>query len=146
MIKHIMLLLLIAAAPQFAQTWNKVQALKPGEEVRVQTAQGKQIGVLIQTDDGALRFRPRDGAEISVPKEQVQRVWVRSKSKRLRNTLIGAGVGVAVGAVLYGTLGALFRNEGHESDGMFVVPILAGTAVGGLLPTGGMKLVYHAAP
>jgi hypothetical protein len=144
MMTKIIIIMLVCAAPHFAQGWDKVQALKPGQEIRVETAQGKQMGLLVEAGSAALRFQPQGGAEISVVSADVQRVYVRKKSNRLRNTLIGAGVGVAVGAVVYGTLGTLFRNETGDEPMLLVAPILIGTGVGAALPSGGMKLVYDA--
>lgn len=139
---RVIVLLAVCAVPQLAQQWDKVRGLKAGHELRVEVPGAKHRGALLEVGDDMLRLRSADGGEVSVARGQIERVYVRSKSNRLRNTLIGIGVGVAVGAVVYGTIGVLFRNEGREEPMLLAAPILIGTAAGGLMPTGGMKLVY----
>jgi hypothetical protein len=129
----------------FGADWTRVTALRAGETVRIETASGKQTGRFISASDEAVRFTSGGGLEVSVARSEAKRVYVQSQSRRVRNTIIGAAVGVAVGAVIYGTLGTLFRNEGDEQTGyMLALPIAAGTAVGAALPTGSMKKVYDA--
>ena len=69
--------------------------------------------------------------EVSIERARVRRVEVRSASRRTMNALIGAGVGVAVGAVLDQSLGALFRNETGEGGGQRALTYLAPAAVFG---------------
>ena len=130
----------------FGADWTRVSNLRAGEKVRVETTSAKQTGTLVSVDADAVRLTSGDGAQVSVPRADIQRVYARSKSNRVRNTIIGAAVGVAVGAVVYGTLGSLFRNEGREDTAfMLAVPIGVGTAVGAAMPTGSLKKVYDAA-
>ena len=51
-------------------------------------------------------------------------------------------VGVAAGAVLYGTVGEILRNETGDEPGVLVVPIVIGAGVGPVIPTGGWKKIY----
>jgi hypothetical protein len=89
----------------------------------------------------------RRGGTVAVSRGDVQRVYVRTKSHRARNAIIGTAIGVAAGAVLYGTLGSWFRNEGREDTGwMLAVPIGVGAGVSAALPTGTMRKIYDARP
>ena len=129
----------------FGADWGRLSAIRAGETVRIETASGNQTGRFISASENNVRFTSDGGAEVSVARSDAKRVYVQSKSRRVRNTIIGAAVGVAVGAVIYGTLGTLFRNEGDEQTGyMLALPIAAGTAVGAALPTGSMKKIYDA--
>lgn len=130
----------------FGADWTRVTELSANVIVRVETATGKQIGTLLSASDEALRFTTTEGTDVSVGRTEIRKVYVRTKSHRVRNAIIGTAVGVAVGAVIYGTLGALFRNEGRDDTAlMLAVPIGIGSAVGAALPTGSMKKVYDAA-
>jgi hypothetical protein len=133
------LLLAVAAC---AQSRHALDTLNSGQVVRIETSQSTLVGTLIEAAPDALRIRPDVGAEAAIAKADIRRVWIQKKSNRIRNTLIGAAVGVAAGAVLYSTLGAIFRNEGAESAQFLLLPIVAGTVTGGVLPSGGMKLAY----
>ena len=134
----------LTLAPQLAAAdWSRVAGIRAGDNIRVETASGKQNGRLVAATDDELRLTPASGTEVAVRRSDVRRVFVQSRSNRVRNTIIGAAVGVGIGAVLYGTLGTLFRNEGDEQTGyMLAVPIAVGTAVGAAMPTGKMKKVY----
>ena len=126
--------------------WTRVAELPANAVVRVETATGKQTGTLLSVSDEVLRFTTKEGTDVSVGRAEIRKVHVRTKSHRVRNAIIGTAVGVAVGAVIYGTLGALFRNEGRDDTAlMLAVPIGIGSAVGAALPTGSMKKVYDAA-
>jgi hypothetical protein len=144
------LLALILCSTQLAMAaadaaWTAVAALTPGQTVRVQTATERHDGVLASVSDSAVTLTPKLGGTVSVDRTNVQRVYVRKGSHRVRNTIIGAAVGVGVGAVIYGTLGSWFRNEGHEStEYMLAVPIAVGTGIGAALPSGGMHKIYDA--
>lgn len=140
--RHVFILLLVALQ-MTAADWSRVAALRPGEKVRVHAATSKQTGTLGLVTNDAIRFNSKDGGEVTVPRSEVTRVYVQSRSHRLRNTIIGAAVGVATGVVLYGTLGAMFRNEGNDDTGqMLGVPIAVGAAVAAAMPTGTMKKIY----
>ena len=143
MMKTMIFALFMLKTTVFGADWARVIALRAGEPVRVETASGKQTGHFVAATDDTLRFAANGGAEISVARPEVKSVYARSKSHRVRNTIIGAAIGVAAGAVIYGTLGALFRNETNDETGyMLAVPIAVGTAVGAALPTGSMKKIY----
>jgi hypothetical protein len=140
----------VSVAISFAQpsaassAWNIVGAVGQGHKIRVETPARKYTGTFVGISDSAISLQSESG-QVSVPKGDVMRIYSQSRSNRIRNTLIGAGIGAAIGITTYGTLGTLLRNEGGEHTGVLLAaPIGAGTAIGAALPTGGMKKIYDA--
>jgi hypothetical protein len=122
--------------------WDKVAALTPGQTVRVLTAADRHEGVVVSVSDSGITLQ-----DVTVRRNEIRRVYVRKPSHRARNAIIGTAVGVAVGAVIYGTLGTLFRNEGSDDTAyMMAMPIAIGAGVGAALPTGRMHRIYDARP
>jgi hypothetical protein len=105
-----------------AQTWDTVRALQTGAPVKVlETGGAEHKGTLAAV--GADSVTVRTGkTEVAVERSRVRRVQVRSGARRARNIAIGAGVGLAVGLVVDGTLGAYLRNEsGDQARPLFYV-------------------------
>ncbi len=73
-------------------------------------------GTLTSVSDSAIAIRESNGGEVSIERARVRRVELRSGSRRVRNALIGAGVGLAVGATVDLTLGVRLRNEGSGAS------------------------------
>jgi hypothetical protein len=122
-----------------------MRTVPSGHPIRVHTGAQQQKGTFVAVEGDTLQFKTVAGTEVKVSKSDVEKVYSQSPSHRRRNFIIGAIIGVAVGAVAYGTLGALLENEGADDvAGVLFVPIAVGGAVGAALPTGRMKLVYDA--
>ena len=51
---------------------------------------------------------------MAIERTRVRRVQVKSASRRVRNIVIGAAIGLAVGLVADQTLGTYLRNEAGE--------------------------------
>src|SRR5262245_9646835 len=94
--------LLLAAMPVFCQQpWPKVGALKPGDHITVWEKggtkyKGEMVNVLheqfsLATAD-SLHFNSGQ-RKIDLAQEKIAKIQNRSKSHRLRNMLIGAGIG-----------------------------------------------------
>src|SRR4051812_22698258 len=96
------------------EKWDIVRSLPAGQEIRIETADRKLRGSLLTVSQSQLSLNTNSN-QVSIPRADVMRVFVRGKSHRLRNTLIGTGVGVAVGIAITSTLGALIANESGES-------------------------------
>jgi hypothetical protein len=146
---NLFLFVALLSAPAVARSatgsWEDVAGLPSGEQVRIHTASQRYEGVLASVSDTEIAITPAGGASVGIPRSDVQRVYVRTKSHRVRNTIIGTAIGVAAGAVLYGTLGSWFRNEGRDDTGwMLAVPIGIGAGVSAALPTGTMRRIYDA--
>jgi hypothetical protein len=135
------LLIMFYAGIAFGQ-WNAISTVGEGHKIRVETAANKYKGTFSSSSDTAVKLISREG-EVSVPREEVLRVYSQSKSHRTLNTVIGTGIGVAIGVVLYATIGALLRNEsGSETAPLLVLPMAGGAALGAALPTGRMVKIY----
>jgi hypothetical protein len=141
----IAILLLVSLAQAETKTWDDLRLIASGQTIRVHRSADKQKGAFIAVDETTLRLRTEGGSDLAVPRSEVTRVYAQSPSHRRRNFIIGAAVGVAVGALLYGTLGQLIRNESaDETAGLLFGPIILGGGIGAAAPTGTMKLVYDA--
>jgi hypothetical protein len=146
-----LLLLALATAllPAQSADWSAVQALRPGERVRVETTPRPISGQFQSASEDRIVLRA-GGSEQSVERSRVTGVAVRKPGHRKRNALLGLGVGVAAGL----GIGAAARN--HSCTGFCIQPVsnavilgagataggLAGVVVGAVLPTGGWRDVY----
>ena len=131
-------MLLLAFVRLEAQSWDSVRALQPGTQVRVEELSGKEHrGKVASVSAEAISVDTGRGRE-AVERTRVRRVEVRAPSRRLRNGLIGAGIGLAVGLLADNTLGAYFRNEAGEGGGAravtYIAPIGVFGAIGAAIP------------
>lgn len=131
-------LLLAAAVPLCAQSWDALRALKAGDRIRVQEMDGtRHDGAFVALTDTSISVRTKQ-SEVAVERSRTQRVQVRSGARRARNLAIGAGIGVAVGLVVDNTLGQYLRNESGENSGAravtYIAPIGLFGALGGAFP------------
>src|SRR5690242_19643860 len=113
----ISLAVIACGLPLQAQSWEALSSLKPDDQVRILDAAGQEHkGSFVAVSSGVITLRSGNG-DVNVERARVRRVAVRSGSRRLRNALIGAGIGLAIGLVVDNTLGVRLRNEGQESSG-----------------------------
>lgn len=137
----------LQAAPPPQDDWTNLQRIHPGEEVHVVRSDKKSAdGRFVSASAEAITLDISGGA-LTVPRSEVVRVTKRRPSHRMRNTLIGLGIGAAVGLVLDQTLGAIARNEGGiNSDRIialnWIVPLSAGAGIGAATG-GGEETVYR---
>jgi len=88
-----------AALASAGEPWDRVMQLPPQTEVRVRTFDGADHrGRLSTVDTGSIRL-VEQGNETVTARADVRRVQVHSGTRRLRNVLIGCGIGVAAGVV-----------------------------------------------
>ena len=139
------LLILLMAVSLPAQSWDTLRGLKIGDRIRVLDAEGKnQRGTFSALADDSLTLQTRKGP-LSIDRARVRKVDVRSNSRRLRNFLIGSGIGVATGVAIDQTLGALFRNESGQDDGLRALTYIAPIALfGGLSAFPAYRTLYRA--
>jgi hypothetical protein len=139
--RRLVAVMLLMAAAAFSQDWSRVQALAPGKRVGVVTAKDKVEGTFRSASERAITIDA--GREVTVPKEDIRRVYTRSAFNRWVRTFIGAGAGAATGALLNSTVGTRFSNEGQDVSG----PIIgASTGIGagiGALTGSGNKTIYE---
>ena len=135
---------LAAAGQTPTSNWEDVKVLAPGTEVRVAADNSKPIrGKLDSVTDSNLVLRLTTGTQ-SFPQPEIHGVSVQKKGHRLRNTLIGMGLGTAVGA----GIGASQTSGCKELLCDLALPVFAvigfvgGTVTGLVWPTGGWRQVY----
>jgi hypothetical protein len=136
----------LPALSQDRNSWNNLNTLQRGARVGVVQTNGASLNGRFESfTDSAIVVRA--GREITVPKETVVRVFRRPRIGRAVRAAIGGAIGVVAGAILTGTVGDRFRNEGQD------VPagawICGGAAIGagiGALAGGGNHTVYQRAP
>jgi hypothetical protein len=137
----------LSAAAQ-PQSWNNVQALSPGTEIRVAGPHpGNTRGTLQSVTGDSLILNSRAGQE-TFARGQVTRVSVKKQGHRGRNALIGLGVGAGAGLAI-GTAadrscapGCFFGNNIGKT---IVTPFGAsvGVLAGVLIPSGGWREIYR---
>lgn len=110
----LLLLLMTAVALNAQSSWDDVLRLKPGSKVMVTFAKNFAEGPLVEAAAARVVVKSA-GQDIAAARAGVKKLWVPA-SKRRRNALIGATLGV--GAAL---LPALFfrsylKNEAGNGD------------------------------
>jgi len=104
--RNLMLFLCVLALPCVSSaqsnqsSWENLNTLRPGQKIEVvETNLKKDTGRFAAVSDDAIRINESTG-EQSIPRASVMRVTLRHNKHRLRNALIGGGVGAGAGAVL----------------------------------------------
>ncbi len=142
-----------AADPRAAMaSWDNLQNLRPGQEIRVVLNDAKSYqGELQLLSDGGITLRQAAG-EQTFARQDILRVSSKARGRRVRNALlgaaVGAGSGLGIGAAAdhtscnHASFGPCFPNLGKE----VITPLgaLAGAVVGAVMPTGGWHGVYRA--
>ena len=141
-VRAILWTLLVTCGPVAAQSWDSLRELR-GQHVKVVNTTGEeQKGICASvTADG---ITVQAGANrVTIERNKVRRVQVRSGARRVRNVLIGVGIGLAVGITVDQTLGTYLRNEtGDSGRGItYAAPIVVFGGIGAALP--GYRTVYR---
>lgn len=126
-------------------SWANLARLTPGQKIQiVETTNQQHSGTFAGVSDSAISFNSAAGLQ-SVPRESVKSVKLPNHSHRLRNALIGGGVGAGAGG---GITAAAYESHGFlggKGTGAAVGAVLGGLGglvVGSLLPS--HDTVYHA--
>src|ERR1700742_3948540 len=83
----------VSLAQSNSASWQNLRTLGSGESIQVvEASTGKHVGTFVSATDAAIVFRERSG-ERTVQRQDVRSVKRMKNRHRLRNTLIGAGVG-----------------------------------------------------
>ncbi len=147
------LLSLTVAAQEPAAKWENLKTLAPGTQFRVVSgASPKPIqGTFKSVTDSDLSLM-RGASVESFPRTQIISVSARQRSHRLRNALIGLGVGTAAGALIgYGIGHAGCKNQTENWCGFDkgvdagiggTGGLVGGTLIGVFLQTGKWTEVY----
>jgi hypothetical protein len=144
----LMILLLSGAAALQAQgidIWNALKNLQTDQRIWVLDKQNNERnGWFRSVSDTALKMKIGSN-ELTIARGDIRRVAQASNRHRLRNTLIGAGIGVGLALVLEVISGAFTDGAGFTASGHALVwGVFAGgpTAIGAALP--GRQVVYRA--
>jgi hypothetical protein len=128
-----------------------IPTLTVGAEIEVKTTDSKRYHGDFKSVDPEVLVMTTPSGEERLPNASVSRVSIKKIGHRGRNTLIGLGIGAAVG-VIWGAIGD--SNAGCKGFCISLSPWgkiigatgggLTGTIVGAVLPTGGWRTVYQA--
>jgi hypothetical protein len=138
---------------QPARDWaslGQTPAISAGTEIEARTTDNKRYrGRFKAAGDDALVMTTASG-EQRLARATVSRVSVKKPGHRLRNTLIGLGIGAAAGLTLGAVADARCTGncvEGKRPLGKEIGTLLGsliGTIIGAALPAAGWREVYRA--
>lgn len=115
-------------------SWENLNSLRAGQEIEVvDSNSNRHTGTFTGLSDDAIRLNDAKGEE-TIQRVSVMRVNLRGSSHRLRNTLIGAGIGAGAGAAI-GPIGH-HQGSAQNPNGTLIKPgqaAAAGAAIGGIL-------------
>ncbi len=143
-----------AAQPQAAAVeteWGNLQQLRVGQKIEVvDTNLKKHKGTFLSFSEEAISLRVKK-EEVAVQREDVFRVSLREKSKRLRKVLIGlaigTGAGVAAAEIFVRTDQPIARFRGEYRSIAYIVLVPVGLGVGagiGAAFPPGYQTIYRA--
>ncbi|MCH8947858.1 MAG: hypothetical protein IH789_09570 [Acidobacteria bacterium] len=121
-----------------------------GQKIEVVDTNLKKLkGTFLSFSEEAISLRVKK-QEVAVQREDVFRVSLRKKSKRLRNVLIGLAIGAGAGAALAAADSARASDPGLGPDLRFIayailVPVggAVGAGIGAAFPPG-YQTIYRA--
>ena len=135
-----------AGSSRTAATWDDVKQLTVGQEIMVVQKDAKAFrGRLAKVSDEAIVVRLTSD-EQTIARDNVERVSSRGASHRLRNVVVGAGVGFGAGAGIGAAAGNpnSIGGRGIPAAAGGAIGLAAGAAVGAALPSRGWHEVYRA--
>ena len=125
-----------SASVKGQNSWASLSGLKVGQKIQiVEMNSKKHSGNFLSASDSAITFT-EGSAQKSVQKADVRSVNLQTH-KRMRNTLIGAGVGFGSLAWIGGGFGASY-GASEAATGVALlggVGALIGAPIGALIPT-----------
>jgi hypothetical protein len=126
-------------------SWANLSALHTGQKIQLIDMNAKQhTGTFVNVSDAAISYQQTAG-EQTIQKQDLRSVKLMENHHRLRNTLIGGGVGAGAGA---GITAASWENHGFtggKGTGALVggvIGFFGGAVVGALVPS--HKTIYTA--
>ena len=150
------LLPLTAMAQTPTSSWETVKMLTPGTQIRISVGTSRKpiSGTLESVTDADLGLTQESGKQ-SFTRAQVISVSIKKRDHRLRNALIGLGVGTAGGLLIGFGVGHAQASGCRTSGGWFctldegvgtavggVGGLVGGTLLGVFWPTGGWSKIY----
>src|SRR5947209_5736432 len=95
---------LVLAAPA-SKTWESLGQLRSGAPIEVVTNDRAEKGEFVSSSTESVTIQTHRGEQRFL-RSEVVRVVSRTQSRRVRNALIGVGVGLAISLVTDQTVGA----------------------------------------
>ena len=126
-----------------SKLWSNLGVLEQGERIGVIQSDHKRIeGWFEGFSESTISLRTIQS--LTLPKDNVVRVYRRPRTNRTLRALIGGGIGVLAGVLLTRTVGDRFRNEGQEVPAVAWITGAAAIGAGiGALTGGGYQTVYQ---
>jgi hypothetical protein len=129
-----------------AQPWDALRGFGPGEKIKVvDTGHREYTGGFTSVSERGISVATGKGV-VEIERGRVHRVQVRASSRRVRNILIGVGIGLAVGVAVDQSAGRYFRNETGENGAAraasYAAPIALFAGVGAAMST--YRTIYRA--
>lgn len=129
-----------------AQSWDALRGLARGDRIKVlDTSNQEHKGGFTAVSERGISVETRHGA-VEIERARVARVQVRAGSRRARNILIGAAIGLGVGIAADHSIGTYLRNETGESQGLraltYIAPIALFSGIGAVLSP--YRTIYRA--
>jgi hypothetical protein len=123
--------------------WEELKQLNRGLIIKVDLNDAKSYrGELQGSSDEEILVRLTSG-ETTFARQNIRRVSVKGESHRLRNTLIGAGIGAGFGLGIASS--GCFGCSGAKVKVVVAFMLgLPGAGVGAIIPTGRWHEVYRA--
>ena len=140
---RVILTLLACGLPLCGQSWDVLRGLYPGDRIKILDNAGQEFkGAFTSATADSISMKS-DNRELAIERPRVRRVQVRASSRRVRNILIGVGLGLAVGVTVDQTVGTYLRNEAGESRRAltYIAPIALCAGIGAALPA--YRTVYR---
>lgn len=130
-----------AVAQNNQASWENLRGLRAGQKIKiVDSSSKKHSGNFESISDSAIVIKETSG-ESSIQKQDVRSVKLMRSNRRLRNSLIYAGIGAGAGAGIGAGVWESHGFLGGKGTGAAVcagIGGLAGIITGALLPTNEM--------
>ena len=127
-----------AWAQEARESWDNLKRLQVGQKIEVVNMDLKSVkGTFVSYAEDGISVQTGSGS-LTTERSNVLRISLREHSKRARNALIGAAVGVAAG------VGLMEREAGYAGAvaGTVVFVAAVGAGVGAAFP--GSRTIYRA--
>lgn len=109
--------------------WQRVNALKPGSTISVETKSGESFRAKYRGLTADSLSIKRNGKTMSIAKNDIGRVYRSRKRSRLGRALIGAAAGAGIGTGI-GVIAAVATKEPLTAAAGFLFGIPVGAVIG----------------
>src|SRR5580704_7737208 len=128
---------LLAMPSVVSAQWENLNTLQAGQKIQVVQNSKKDSGTFLSVSDNEISLQGKSGAQ-KIQRQDVRSVNLMVNKHRLRNTLIGAGVGAGAGAGIGAAAWEPHGFAGGRGTGAAVGAVIGaagGAVVGALWPS-----------